>query len=59
MTDDTRPPDGGGPKRPMWDALNEELRRAVEDGGSPHELTVFGPRNNFRRSELNQHRSIP
>jgi hypothetical protein len=34
MTDDTLPPDGGGPSRPMWDALNAELRRAVEDGGS-------------------------
>ena len=34
MTDDTRPADDGGPSRPMWDALNEELRRAVEDGGS-------------------------
>jgi hypothetical protein len=34
MTDDTRPPDGGRPSRPMWEALNAELRRAVEDGGS-------------------------
>jgi hypothetical protein len=34
MRDDTGPPDGGGPSRPMWDALNAELRRAVEDGGS-------------------------
>ena len=34
MTDDTGPPDGGAPSRPMWDALNAELRRAVEDGGS-------------------------
>jgi hypothetical protein len=34
MTDDTRPPDGGAPSRPMWEALNAELRRAVEDGGS-------------------------
>jgi hypothetical protein len=34
MTDDTLPPDGGRPSRPMWDALNAELRRAVEDGGS-------------------------
>jgi hypothetical protein len=34
MTDDTRPPDGGAPSRPMWDALNAALRSAVEDGGS-------------------------
>jgi hypothetical protein len=34
MTDDTWPPEGGGPSRPMWEALNAELRRAVEDGGS-------------------------
>ena len=34
MTDDTLPPDGGRPSRPMWEALNAELRRAVEDGGS-------------------------
>ena len=34
MTDDTRPPDGGGLSRPMWDALNAALRSAVEDGGS-------------------------
>jgi hypothetical protein len=34
MTDDTLPPDGGGPGRPMWEALNAELRRAAEDGGS-------------------------
>jgi hypothetical protein len=34
MTDDTWPPESGGPSRPMWEALNAELRRAVEDGGS-------------------------
>jgi hypothetical protein len=34
MSDDTRPPEGGAPSRPMWDALNAALRHAVEDGGS-------------------------
>jgi hypothetical protein len=29
MTDDNGPPDGGGPGRPMWDALNAELRRLM------------------------------
>ena len=31
MTDDEWPPDGGISSRPMWEALDEELRREIED----------------------------
>jgi hypothetical protein len=33
MMDDEWPPDDGGSRRPMWEALDEELHRTVEDGG--------------------------
>ncbi|MGA7485764.1 MAG: hypothetical protein WBW74_02310 [Xanthobacteraceae bacterium] len=33
MMDDERPPDDSESRRPMWDALDAELHREVEDGG--------------------------
>ena len=33
MIDDEWPPDDGESRRPMWEALDAELHREIEDGG--------------------------
>jgi hypothetical protein len=38
MTTDDAPPDGGKATKPMWDALNAELGREIEDDGAKTEI---------------------
>jgi uncharacterized protein DUF5681 len=49
MTEDEGPPDGGTSNRPMWEALNAELRRQVEV-----QVEVQAEHGEGRRTELLQ-----
>lgn len=57
MIDDQWPPDGAASGRPMWEALDEELHREVEDGGERMPMlrftfTLAGPSRSCPHDEL-------